>query len=167
MSSTPSDAPDDGGLALASPAFDDGGSIPTEHTCDGADVSPELQIRAETTPERYALFVDDPDAPVEESFVHWVLWNVRGEVRAIPGGIATEPAPDALDGARQGQNGFGNVGYAGPCPPEDDGPHTYRFRLFALDGALDLEPGATGDDLLAAIDGVTVEGATLTGTYER
>ena len=33
-------------MHLTSSVFDDGGAIPTRHSCDGADVSPPLAIEA-------------------------------------------------------------------------------------------------------------------------
>lgn len=158
----------DGGaaLALTSPAFDDGAAIPTEHTCDGADRSPELTVaNAPDATEAFALLVDDPDAPSAEPFVHWVLFDVPADTETVPADVPADER--VLDGAGQGTNGFGSLGYRGPCPPRGDGPHTYRFRLFALDSETGLEPGASRDDLLAAVEGQTVARTTLTGTYER
>lgn len=160
----------DGGtsLALTSPAFDDGGTIPTEHTCDGADRSPELAIAdVPDATEAFALLVDDPDAPSAEPFVHWVLFDVPSDTETVPEGVPATERVDSLGGAGQGANGFGSLGYRGPCPPRGDGPHTYRFRLFALDAETGLEPGASRDELLAAVEGRTVARTTLTGTYER
>lgn len=160
----------DGGtsLSLTSPAFDDGSPIPTEFTCDGADRSPELTIAdSPDATEAFALLVDDPDAPSAEPFVHWVLFDVPGDTETIPTDVPTSERVASLGGAGQGNNGFGSLGYRGPCPPRGDGPHTYRFRLFALDSETGLDPGASRDDLLAAVDGRTVARTTLTGTYER
>jgi phosphatidylethanolamine-binding protein (PEBP) family uncharacterized protein len=69
---------------------------------------------------------------------------------------------DAAD-AVEGTNDFGDRGYGGPNPP--DGEHTYRFVLSAVDGKLDLPPGATREDLDAAVGGRVVEETRLEGTY--
>jgi Raf kinase inhibitor-like YbhB/YbcL family protein len=66
---------------------------------------------------------------------------------------------------REGRNGFGTTGYAGPCPPH--GRHRYFFRLHALDTELDLEPGADRDQLDRALDGHILETAELVGGYAR
>ncbi|WP_255151038.1 YbhB/YbcL family Raf kinase inhibitor-like protein [Halorarius halobius] len=160
----------DGGtaLSLSSPAFDDGAAIPAEYTCEGADRSPALDVAGvPDTAARLALLVDDPDAPSAEPFVHWLLYDVPADVGTIPEAVPAEARVDALDGAAQGTNGFGNLGYGGPCPPRGDGPHTYRFRLFALESSTGLDPGASRDDLLAAVDGRSLARTTLTGTFER
>ena len=44
------------------------------------------------------------------------------------------------NGAKQGKNDFGNIGYGGPAPPKGK-PHRYFFKLYALDAAVDLLPG--------------------------
>jgi Raf kinase inhibitor-like YbhB/YbcL family protein len=170
----PTDAVDDGeddgdagGLSLSSPAFD-GGTVPTAYTCDGEDVSPPLRV--DGVPDgaaSLALVVDDPDAPTDEPFVHWLLWNVPPDTTEIPEDVPDGERVDALDGAAQGTSGFGDVGYGGPCPPEGDGPHTYRFTLHALDAELDVEPGAERGALEPAMDDRVVDETTLASEYER
>lgn len=152
-------------LELTSPAFDDGGSIPERFTCDGADVSPALEISG--VPEEaasLALVADDPDAPAG-TWVHWVLWGLPAGRREIPEGVP--PEERVLGGARQGTNDFGNPGYGGPCPPPGDGAHRYFFRLWALREAPGLAAGAAKEELLAAIDPLVVASCELTGRYER
>ena len=65
-----------GDMKLSSSAFEDDGAIPSEYTCDGADVSPPLTFSSipEKT-ESFALIVDDPDAPMG-TWVHWLVWNI-------------------------------------------------------------------------------------------
>jgi phosphatidylethanolamine-binding protein (PEBP) family uncharacterized protein len=57
------------------------------------------------------------------------------------------------------------VGYLGPAPPQGTGTHLYRFNLYALDTILSLGPGATKDDLMAAMITHMLGNALLTGTY--
>ena len=102
-----------------------------------------------------ALVVDDPDAPVG-TFTHWLAWGIDPGADGLGEGQA---AP------REGRNGFGTLGYAGPCPPR--GRHRYIFRLHALDTELDLEPGAHRDELDRALEGHVLETAELMGGYER
>ncbi len=82
----------------------------------------------------------------------------------LPEGVPTDEA--VLDGARQGNNDFGRVGYGGPCPPAN-GAHRYYFKLYAIDVELDLAPGASKDELLAAIQGHVLGGGQLMGQYKR
>jgi Raf kinase inhibitor-like YbhB/YbcL family protein len=145
-------------FALTSDAFGEGEPIPKRHTCDGDDVSPTLAWSSLPEGARsLALIVDDPDAPSGD-FVHWLAWNIDPASGGLEEGV---PAP------AQGTNGFGRPGYAGPCPPPGNGPHRYFHRLYALDGELDLEPGAAREQLEDAIEGKVLAEAQLMGTYQR
>ncbi len=151
-------------LEVTSPAFAEGTEIPERFTCDGEDASPPLRWSGAPDGTRgYALIVDDADAP-GGAFVHWVVYNISSNATGLAAGIPS--AESAAAGGRQGVNGFGRAGYGGPCPPSG-GPHRYFFRLFALDGQLDLQAGATRSDLLRAMNGHVVGQGSLTGTYQR
>jgi Raf kinase inhibitor-like YbhB/YbcL family protein len=69
-------------------------------------------------------------------------------------------------GAKQGANDFGNLGYGGPTPPKGK-PHRYYFKLFALDTMLDLNEGATKQELEKAMKGHVLAQGQLMGTYQR
>jgi Raf kinase inhibitor-like YbhB/YbcL family protein len=150
-------------MILESTAFADGGGIPRRYTCDAGDVSPPL---AWSEPpdgvESYALVVEDPDAP-GGTWVHWVVFNLPPSATSLPEN-ASELAclPDT---ATQGTNGWGRLGYGGPCPPS--GTHRYQFRLFALDDTVDLGPDASSADLALAREGHVLAEATLVGLYAR
>ena len=153
-------------LVLTSGAFQAGGGIPARYTCDGADVSPALAwtgMPAGTV--AFALIVDDPDAP-GGTWVHWVLFNLPGNVGALPEAVPASDAPRGLGGALQGRNDFRKVGYGGPCPPS--GPaHHYFFRLYALDARLPLRSGAGRADVERAMRGHVLAETALLGTYAR
>ena len=145
-------------LTIASTAFPHNGTIPSVHTCDGADASPPLSIR--NVPEgarSLALIVDDPDAP-GKTWVHWVAWNLKPDTAEIPSNAV--PA-----GAVQGKNDWGKPVYGGPCPPS--GTHRYFFKLYALDIPLPLKAGATKAQLEEAMKGHIVEKAERIGLYRR
>jgi phosphatidylethanolamine-binding protein (PEBP) family uncharacterized protein len=55
----------------------------------------------------------------------------------------------------------------GPAPPPGHGPHRYFHELQALDADLDLEPGASREQLEDALDGHVLGKAQLVGTFER
>jgi Raf kinase inhibitor-like YbhB/YbcL family protein len=146
-------------MDLTSPDFEDGGEIPREQTCDGEDAAPQLDWSGVPSGVvELALTCEDPDAP-GGTFVHWVAWGIDPADGRLP--------PEGNAGIRNGRNGFGRDGYGGPCPPPGDGPHHYEFTLYALDGSVGLEPGATIDDLRSAIDGHIRANATLMGIYQR
>lgn len=148
-----------GDLELTSPAFADGESIPRKYGYTNQNVNPPLTIDGvPSDAASLALVVDDPDAmePAGKVWDHWVVWNVPPDRTEIPEGWS--PA-DAVEGT----NDFGETGYDGPNPPDKE--HTYRFKLSALDTTLDLQAGATKDDLGRAMEGHVLAQTQLEGTY--
>lgn len=157
-------------MKISSPAFEEGRPIPVRHTADGEDVSVPLTWSELPRGTRsLAVLVDDPDAPAERPWVHWLIYGIGPDADGLPEGIAPTPEPRAVPGARQGQNSFGEdrIGYRGPAPPRGRGAHRYRFTLYGLDSTTVPEPGASRDDFLAAIRGHVLGTATLTGIFGR
>ena len=151
-------------IQLTSTAFSEGGPIPTQYTCDGADKSPPLQWSGVPDGAKsIALIVDDPDAP-GGTWVHWVLYGIPSDSTQLQEGFSTSGTTSI--GAVNGGNDFKRSGYGGPCPPKGD-PHRYFFKLYALDAEPDLEPGATKKDLLRSIEGKVLAEGQLMGTYQR
>ena len=162
-------------MKLSSSAFTKGGEIDKTHTIEGVDISPELAwtgIPAGT--QSFALICEDPDAPsprkpAADPWVHWIIFNIPADATRLRSGIERTLEPEEVSGARQGVNSWsrGNVGYRGPAPPPGSGKHRYLFRLFALDSALELEAGATKQQLLEKMAGHVITECQLVGTYER
>jgi Raf kinase inhibitor-like YbhB/YbcL family protein len=151
-------------IELSSTAFQPGGTIPKQYTGDGADRSPPLGW-PEPPPgtKSLALICDDPDAP-GGTWVHWVLFDLPSQTRGLEEGM---PTTEALDnGARQGKNDFGNIGYGGPAPPKGK-PHRYVFTLYAVGVAVDLPAGATRAQLQEAMQGHILAQGHLVGNYGR
>jgi len=160
-----SPTPEFGTPSLASPAFDRGGTIPTKYTCSGEEVSPPLTVsEVPDGAETLALVMTDPDA---NGYVHWLVWNVPADLTEWPEGVAPGDTATELDGAAQGSTSRGTNGYVGPCPPPDDGPHTYRFVLYAVDGTLSLAPGANRGELEATLNEHRYGVSILEGTFDR
>lgn len=150
-------------IKMLSSAFQEGGMIPADYTCDGKNISPPLSWNG--IPEKavtLALICDDPDAPVG-TWVHWVLYNLPASAKELPAGVP--PQEKLASGAVQGRNDFRKPGYGGPCPP--GGTHRYYFKLYALDKALDLKPGATKKELLKTMEGHILAEGQLMGRYKR
>jgi Raf kinase inhibitor-like YbhB/YbcL family protein len=151
-------------MELRSSAFRDGVTIPRPYTGDGKDVSPPLQWGEPPDGTRsFVLLADDPDAP-RGIWVHWVLFNLPADLRALAEGVPTQPT--LPNGAKQGKNDFGKIGYGGPAPPKGK-PHRYFFKLYALDTVLDLPPGATKDQVVKAMTGHILGEGQLMGTFAR
>ncbi|HMF03450.1 MAG TPA: YbhB/YbcL family Raf kinase inhibitor-like protein [Acidimicrobiia bacterium] len=145
-------------LSVTSPAFGNNQPIPSGFTCEGENASPPLKLgKAPKGTKDRALIMTDPDAP-SGTLTHWVAWNLPN------GGVPEQTLPPAMV---QGKNTFGNAAYAGPCPPAGSAPHHYVFTVSAVSKKIKLAPGASADELRAAIKGNVLAQGTLTGTYQR
>jgi Raf kinase inhibitor-like YbhB/YbcL family protein len=154
-------------LSLTSPAFVEGGEIPTRYTCEGQGVSPPLAWSELPSGTRsLALIVDDPDAPDPKApkmtWVHWVLYNVPPTANQLPEAAAPGTLPT---GTCEGLNDWKRTGYGGPCPPI--GRHRYFHKLFALDTVLPDLGRPTKAQLEQAMQGHVLAAAELVGTYEK
>lgn len=151
-------------LQLTSSAFAADGAIPTRHTGEGEDVSPALSwSNAPAGTKSFAVICHDPDAPLISAngtygFVHWVHYNIPGNVTSLPEGCKQHA---------DGPTSFGKAGYGGPMPPEGHGQHKYYFWILALDSEPTLEEGLDLWQLLAQVEPHTLAMNRLVGTYQR
>ena len=153
-------------LKVTSPAFTQGGSIPTQYTCEGKNVSPPLSWSGlPSNAKSVALIVDDPVAPVpakpQRVYVHWVVYNISSQTTSF----AENASKSGMAGSVQGKNDWGKAEYGGPCPPI--GRHRYFFKLYALDTMLTGLKDATKADLERAMKGHIVDSGELMGTYQK
>jgi hypothetical protein len=159
--------------------------IPKAHTCtklsmNVPNISPPLAWSGAPDGTRsFALIMHSTElVGSDEPWVHWVKWNIPAEVTELAEGV--EQMETLANGASQGLNGDGVIGYLGPCPPDmisefvsssNPGGNTnpeqeiekYYFEIYALDTKLDLAAGATRDELLQAMDGHILAGGELVG----
>jgi len=156
------------GLDVTSTAFNDGTTIPTANTCDGANTSPDLAwATGPCNAMSFAVVLTDKTI----NLVHSVIYDIPVDLRDLPADVDKVYAPPDVPGAHQTKTlGAGNpFGYSGPCPPVNDGAHTYEFAIYALDVA--TLPGATmnttKEDATLSIETHGFLMATLTGTYSR
>lgn len=151
-------------LELTSSSFNDGDSIPVEHTCFGKNINPPLSWK--DVPEgtkSFVVMVTDPDAPMG-TWIHWVVYNIPGGSTGLKAGLPRDA--ELEDGIRQGMTSFRKPGYGGPCPPP--GPaHRYRFFIYAIDTLLDFPAGAGRNDVLRQIQGHILDRDILTGRFKR
>ena len=155
------------GIAVTSSALDADGHIDDRYSAYHDDQVPGLAWSAVIEARSYALIVEDPDAPMDQPFVHWLLWNIPGEAIAIPEGLSRTEHPPELPGAIQGRNSGGTVGWHGTRPPEGHGVHHYHFQLFALAEPLDLPPQTTLQELVDVLKGQAIASGEVVGLYER
>ncbi len=125
--------------------------FPERYTCEGENLSPPVEIEGlDESAESVAMILEDPDAP-RGTFVHWLIWNLEPSA-AMPEGVPLKGEVSEPAGAVQGTNGFGLIGYYGPCPPPGLA-HRYVLKVYSLDVSLDLAPGSDRSDLEAAMEG--------------
>lgn len=142
-------------LTVRCVAFSQGGHIPPQYSCEGENINPPLIIGDFPEGTRsLAIIMEDPDAP-NGTFDHWLVWNIP----------PNEPVAENSVPGISGRNSFGNTGYGGPCPPS--GQHRYFFRVYALDGDLDLLAGADKEALHAAMEGHVLASGELMGYYKK
>lgn len=144
-------------MKLTSNAFQHNGNIPEKYTCEGANVSPQLEIsQVPENTKTLALIMDDPDAPAG-TWDHWVLFNMPANTTSIPEGTEPQGIP--------GKNSWGKTGYGGPCPPDRE--HRYFFKLYALDAELDLHNGTAKSQLERSMQGHILTKTELIGKYNK
>jgi hypothetical protein len=154
-------------LSVKTKGFDAGRPIPKKYAYkgEGQNISPPLAWSgAPDNTSTYAIIVDDPDAPSPKNprpnpWVHWVVYNIPGDTTSI------EEGDDG--GGTQGRNDFGEKSYGGPMPPAGSGAHRYFFKVYALDTELRLDPGATKEELIDAMEGHVLAKGQIHGTYEK
>ena len=140
-------------LSVKSAVFQTNQRIPLKYTCDGEGINPPLMING-IPPEAksLALIFEDLDAP-SGIFTHWLVWNISPQ-----GKIQENSIPGV-----QGTNSSRRISYASPCPPS--GTHHYVFRAYALDTELELEEGASRQELEQAIQNHVITEGNLIGLY--
>ena len=148
-------------FTITSSAFENGEPIPDTHSYYGGNKSPQLSWSG--APEgtvSFVLIMEDPDTPAGV-FTHWMVYNIPADVLELAEG---QPIIATLDnGASQGRNGFGGLGYDGPAPPAGT-TYRYSFRLYALDTTLDLAAGSMQFQLVNAMQNHILGEAELMGT---
>lgn len=142
-------------LNISSPAFENGGFIPRDFTCEGHGKNPPLKINGlPQNTKSVVLIVDDPDAP-GKTFDHWVVWDIPA-VETI--------AQDSIPGM-VGRNSMGKNQYTGPCPPS--GTHRYFFKVYALDTLLHLENRADKKAVMDALQNHVLAYGKTIGLFKK
>ncbi len=152
-------------LTLASKAFQQGGTIPKKHTCDGDNISPPLAWSG--VPEKtrsFLLVCDDPGAPAG-IFHHWGAYDIPSDWRKLAEGHGPE---SLADGFKQAINDLEKPGYTGPCPPPGDKPHDRHFCLYALsEPSLPVAPSANCEEVIIVARPYVLDRVELVGLHGR
>lgn len=148
-------------IAVRSPAFLNGGTIPTRFTCAGENDWPPL--RWGSAPDgtgQLALVMRDLDAG-SRGVVHWVVIELPPATRGILPTAGLPPGADQLP------NQLGTRSYRGPCPAPGGNAHRYAFTLYALSARPNVSLDSPASEARAAIARAAQAHWTLVGRYSR
>jgi Raf kinase inhibitor-like YbhB/YbcL family protein len=153
-------------LTVTSGSFEREHAIPRKHA-GGHGRSPSLRWSAPPAGTReLVVLAEDPDAPTDKPFVHWIVTGLEADARELVEGLPTSSRP-LPSGAVQGKNDMRKEGYYGPEPPPGHGVHHYHFQLFAVDRPLGLTGAVDREQLVEKLRDHVVAWGELVGTYER
>jgi len=154
------------GIVVTSTAQQPDGSLADMHSAYHDNISPPLRWTDVPDVKAWAVIVEDPDAPRERPFLHWMIWNIEGGITALPPGLPNTPRPITPQASIQGMNDNGSYGWFGPRPPPGHGLHRYYFQVFALDDFLPMDEDTPLKELLNALKGHTIAEGEMMATYE-
>lgn len=125
-------------LLVTSSAFTNGGQLEDKYTQNGDNMSPSLAwTKGPLGTQSYVVLTEDAGVNRHDPIVHWVIYNVPSTTTELPQNIPTDATLE--NGAEQGKNVRGAVGYIGPKPPVGQ-THPYHFEVFALNSHLSIDP---------------------------
>lgn len=143
---------------ISSPAFQPGGLIPHDHTCEGRPFpvpgpgkgNPEINwTEGPPGTQSYALVmkhlaiseVQPPTSPTFFQGFMWAIWDIPAGVHQIPMNLSRDQFPGEIQGAQQWAS-WNQFGYFAPCPGFMLSPDMiaagqrqvddYGFELYAL-----------------------------------
>lgn len=146
-------------LTISSPSFNHTGRMNRRFARQSGNTQPALNITGVPSGCReLAVICRDADAPLPDDFTHWLLYGVPTDAVHIAEGLADQTF-------RPGRNDFGEVGYAGPQPPQGHGPHHYYFWVYALSVSVEGTPGRA--EFYGKYGSNVIEQNRLIGVYEN
>ncbi len=135
------------------------GDIPTQFTCRGAGISPDLawfDVSPNAVSMAIVFYEENPDRTV-----HWLVANLDPTTAFLTAGSVP---PEALVGLNDPVLGSPYAGYRGPCP-EPSATRSYTIEVHALNQYLDLPPETPAEDLITAIDLASIQMTSITGSF--
>lgn len=154
------------GVIVTTTAQGPDGRLADRHSAYYDNISPPLDWSSVPDVKAWAIVVEDPDAPREHPFVHWMIWNIEGGIQHLDPGLPNTDQPITPQAAVQGKNDMGGYGWFGPRPPAGHGLHRYYFQVFALDDFLPMDGDTPLKELLNALKGHTIAKGEMMATYE-
>lgn len=147
-------------IQMSSPAFNEGGQIPAQYTCDGADVSPPMRWSAIPHGNaELALFILNLNSTGAEPVVYWAVAGLRPTLRGLSAGRL--PA-----GAIVGRNSLGKSRYT-ICPAKGEGSQDYAVVLLALPHRVATTPGFNGPAVYTTLANIAEYKGLMGFNYQR
>ncbi|MGV8838959.1 MAG: YbhB/YbcL family Raf kinase inhibitor-like protein [Bauldia sp.] len=153
-------------LVVRSDDLLDNEPIPDEYAARNGNRSPPLRWEGAPLGARsFVVLLENSEAETAAAVSFWAVYNIPGDVTAIPAGIGRPtPAIAAPAGAMQARNSFGSPGYQGPDPAPGT-VSTFHFEVFALDVLLNLPAEADAQAVIAAMAGHVLAAGELVAEY--
>jgi Raf kinase inhibitor-like YbhB/YbcL family protein len=129
-------------LVVSSSVVSSGTELDDKFTQNGDNMSPAISwSKGPLGTQTFAVLVEDAGVNRHDPIVHWIIYNIPSSSPSLPQNVPTDATLE--NGAMQGKNVRGAVGYIGPKPPAGQ-THPYHFQVFAINGKLNVDP-ATAD----------------------
>lgn len=131
------------------------------HSHNDNEYSPQVSWTPIEGAKSYALILEDPDAsPRPRNFIHWYIPYISRDItqineinitrnQKIVDNISNNINKLGLSNNKltnnnkvqiiMGKNSLGNIGYHGPCAPENTGVHRYIIKLYGLKEKIPLD----------------------------
>ncbi|MEW6511818.1 MAG: YbhB/YbcL family Raf kinase inhibitor-like protein [Bacteroidota bacterium] len=105
--------------------------------------------------------------PAAKNWNHWYVINIPHTLREL-----TERASGTRErmppGAMELRNSFGDLGYGGPNPPKNSGPHEYVITVIALSvDSIPVGPYSTPEECELEMEGYVLARGSVTGIFQR
>lgn len=140
-------------LKITSPAVENHGLLPLKYSCYGENISPPLNIsNAPSNTKSFVIIMQNLSSP-KGRWINWLLWNVEAVHTFIP-------ENSKLDWSTIGLNSYKEYGYSGPCPSNEK--HEFQIMVFALSEMLFVDDDASIDEILFAMEDITLSQGILT-----
>jgi Raf kinase inhibitor-like YbhB/YbcL family protein len=113
--------------------------IPEKYAYRGENISPPLEWGdpPEGTQSFALVLYSDPLMDGGGSWVHWLLYNIPPDLRALEEGIKPDSDGKLPSGGQHFKNSWEELNYGGPNP-QHVATFKYYFEIYALDTELDL-----------------------------
>ena len=145
-----------GTLKVMSPAFANFSVIPVKYTCDGAGVTPPLNVtNIPPGAKSLTLIVHDYNATPEGGFTYWIIWDLD-TLGVIPENFRS--SHESMNSAKE----YGNTPLCAKS-----GNHKYHFIVYALDCRLVIGKNTTKSSIENVMRGHVLAKGETVGIYNK